>query len=108
MPARNGPPPIRSILHRELEPDPLYRIGVLSGPEGTWHRLWSAMVVEASGLAAGAEFVVETLHDELAEQVGRPLLSSEFEALRVHASQRGERLLALMVKRALSDRTMDG
>lgn len=66
------------------------------------------MAIEASGLAAGAEVVVETLHDELTEQVGRPLLPSEFDALKAHASQRGERLLAVMVKRVLSDRPLDG
>ena len=66
------------------------------------------MVIEASGLAAGAEAVVDTVHDELAELVGRPLLSSEFKALKAHAGQRGERLLAVMVKRVLSDGAVDG
>jgi muconolactone delta-isomerase len=99
----NGPPPINSIVDLELEPDELYQLGSLFGHEGTWHRLWGILAMEASGLAAPDDKIVEELHDELAGLIGRHLTEDEFAALKAHAIQHGKEKLAPIVDKARSD-----
>lgn len=86
---RNGPPRIDSILQNVNTDDPLYDwAGLLDGPQGTWHRLWSTLCtknIEGMSHEIEGEDLEEVLHRELAGYIGRRLLPSEYDLLKEHA-----------------------
>jgi len=86
---KNGPPRIESILQHLHTDDPLYDwTGLLAGPQGTWHRLWSTLCTKNNPdilNEVDGEDLEEFLHNELASHIGRRLLPSEYDLLKWHA-----------------------
>jgi hypothetical protein len=105
--ARGAPKGNRNALkHGEFaaeaqRPDDLeYRLGLLGGIQGTWHRLWSAI---ATGYAfpksESSDETIAAIRTEFEGLLGRALTAAEMSRLAAHAREHAERVLKPIVRR---------
>lgn len=84
---RRAPPPLEQILGEKPRPDYGYMLaGSLQGLQGTWHRLWAALVLE--GCMGGGDDLSAQLRAEFERQLGRPMSPAQWSALTEHARNR--------------------
>ncbi|PTT80839.1 hypothetical protein DBR42_18850 [Pelomonas sp. HMWF004] len=92
--ARNGPPPIESIIPEAADrTDTGYVLRVhMQGLRGIWHRLWAIIATAARLDDDEAREGIAIVRAQFEQQLGRAMSASEWEQLTTDAEQHAKRL----------------